>query len=144
MSNRLVAIDNHGIGWELPRMYRWPQCRFCGMASDRDCPGVICLACGSRICHGYGLGNGCCPVCYHGIFPTWSGWDRECGYKRCHERAVAKVPRMGTACARPQYVTRHLDVGGVAGWRWTRPHTSRARRSRWRRCVTLCKRSARL
>ena len=54
MTKRLVAIHNHGLGWEAPRTYPWPQCRFCGMASGRDCPGAVCLACGSRTCHGYG------------------------------------------------------------------------------------------
>ena len=119
VSKRLVAIHNHGLGWEVPRLYPWRQCRFCGTASDRDCSGVVSLACGSRTCHGYGLH---CPVCHHGIRPGWSGSDQECGYKRCHERAVAKVPRVGAACAahvRQRYVTPHLDVG----WRrWVDVH----------------------
>lgn len=75
----MAAIHNYGLGWELPRMYRCQQCRFCGIASGYDCPGVVCMACGSRVCHGYGLGNGCCPVCHHGILPSWTRSESAAG-----------------------------------------------------------------
>lgn len=78
------------------RQYRWPQCRYCGRASERDCPKTTCLACGTEQCHGI---HPECMVCLIGWLPNWwRGGNTECGYADCHEPAVAKAPRVGRCC----------------------------------------------
>jgi hypothetical protein len=79
--------------------YAWPQCRFCGRATDTqepNCRPGVCLACGSRQCNSR---QGRCIVCLVGIMPDWSGWRRECGYTGCQAQAVARAPRVGVVCA---------------------------------------------
>lgn len=110
--------------------YPWAQCRYCGRAQDYDCKPVECMACGSRQCHGNGSRNGTCAVCLVGYLPGWghSLAQTRCGYAHCDNQAVARVPRVGQACAehlRPAVRAKitervaHRDSGkGWEHWRW--------------------------
>lgn len=110
----------------LARASRWPQCRYCGRAGDRDCQPVSCLLCGSVQC----LSNGpSCSVCYVGWLPGWArGWSlataRLCTRKGCAEPSVATLRKRGVCVGhagplmeRVHECVANRDAGG--GWqRW--------------------------
>ena len=80
-------------------------CQYCGTAcGQRDCPPVMCLACGSRQCGG--THGGRCIVCSGGLlhpFDPLTGAPLLCGYADCQAPAVSAAPRIGRVCG------GHLD-----------------------------------
>ena len=77
-----------------------------------------------------------CKVCYVGLIPGWStsGYDqhgkaiRLCGYAKCENEAIARVPRVGRSCREhltPTVINKvaeriaHRDSGkGWESWRY--------------------------
>ena len=80
------------------RIYNSPiYCRLCGTAwgtrsEERRYAPTTCMACGSTVCMGHGLGNGKCPICLFGLLPGWYGSNKICNYKGCDEPAIAQHP----------------------------------------------------
>ena len=112
------------------KQYPWPQCCYCGRASDRDCSRVECLLCGSPQCMGEGSRNGRCAVCHVGFLPGWSrGYNlasaRHCCRKGCEKESVATL-RKRAVCrdhAAPlmesvaQAIANRDSGGGWERWR---------------------------
>jgi len=100
------------------RIYSYGMpCSYCGThwgGYPNGCPVATCLACDTPQCLGNGLGRGTCGVCYLGLLPGWSGSNRGCGYKGCHDRAIAMAPRMGHVCASHALRAKHSRTETVA------------------------------
>lgn len=91
------------------RNYPWPQCRYCGIAKEHDCPPATCLLCGTVQCFYNGPA---CKVC-RGYIPGWSRStdEKTCGRKGCDKPSVAKAARVGQVCIGHAASTK-VRVGG--------------------------------
>lgn len=108
-----------------PRIFKpREQCRFCGSFRP-ECPIAVCMLCGAPQCHGNGLGNGQCSICYAGLLPGWSGNDASCQYTECKRPAAMGFAPPVKAVARGRggkmICRRHADHQGLgaqrlAGW----------------------------
>ena len=93
------------------------HCLYCGAnygickGEPRACRVLTCLACGTKQCQVNGLSRGTCSVCYVGLLPPWSGTDRQCQYKGCTNRAIARVDG-----ANRYRCSAHLERGKWAGY----------------------------
>lgn len=99
------------------RVYHDAHCLLCGSCygickgERRVCRESHCLACGSAQCSVNGLSRGQCGICYVGLLTGWSGSDRQCDYKGCTDKAIARVE--GTNKHR---CSAHLERGKWAGY----------------------------
>jgi hypothetical protein len=101
--------------------------------NHKPCTPATCQLCGSAVC---AEGNGPrCKVCRYGLIPGWSGTTGQvCGYAKCGEAAVARVPGKKLACmthARRRVGTQvdaaiaHRDSGGgPERWTFTGPRVA--------------------
>lgn len=94
---QLGAVMDNRWGVQAVRYPQSDQCRYCGsMSSGRDCPRVLCLACGSPQCDR--PRGGSCLVCITGYLGRPPYGKTACGYKGCPHPPVADAPRVGQVC----------------------------------------------
>lgn len=108
-------------------IYRDSHCLYCGAhcgickGEARACRVTTCVACGSDQCMSNGLGNGQCSVCYVGLLPGWSRFERPCRYSGCKAQAVAQDGKW-SVCAvhlekrKPGYVEKQIEARDRGAW----------------------------